>query len=171
MNAQRSLIAVVSGTDGTTVQALFREAAAHWRASGLKVVGLIEETHGLTGRVCSAGVLRDIVSNAPFPIFLERPPPGTSCHVDGEGASRASVSLVEQIPGSDVVVLSKFGKLEAGGAGLIGAFEAAKSSGKCLLTTVSDKHKDAWDAFAPGAEVLPVTVSAIEAWLDGAFSP
>lgn len=168
MDARCSEIAVVRGADSATVQALFRDAVAHWRASGLKVVGLIEETHGLPGRVCSAGVLRDIISGTRFPIYLDTPPLGTSCHIDGAGASRASISMIEQVPASDIVVLSKFGKLEAGGSGLIGAFEAAKSTGKCLLTTVSDKHKEAWEAFAPGAAVLQATVSAIEAWLDGA---
>jgi hypothetical protein len=166
MNAQDPLIAVVGGADSAAVQSLFREAAARWQARGLDVVGLIEETHGLPGRVCNAGVLRDIVTGEPFPIFLETPSAGTSCHIDAQGAMRANLWLVEQVQASDVVLLSKFGKLEAGGGGLIGAFEAAKSAGKHLLTTVSDKHKDAWDAFAPGATVLPATVAAIEAWLD-----
>jgi len=171
MTTPRPLIAAVAGADSARVQALFREAVEHWGASGLKVVGLIEETHGLTGRVCTAGVLRDINSDVRFSIFLETPPSGTSCHVDGEGALRASASLTDQIQASDVVVLSKFGKLEAGGGGLIGAFEAAKSAGKCLLTTVSEKHRDAWNAFAPDAAVLPATVPAIEAWLDTAYRP
>jgi len=171
MTAPGTLIAADAGADSARVQALFKEAVEHWRASGLKVVGLIEETHGLTGRVCSAGVLRDITSGVRFPIFLETPPSGTSCHVDGDGALRASASLTDQVPTSDVVVLSKFGKLVAGGGGLIGAFEAAKSARKCLLTTVSDKHRDAWNAFAPGASVLPATTPAIEAWLDTAYRP
>jgi hypothetical protein len=166
MDAQGSSIAIVGGADSATVQSLFREAAAHWRTSGLDVVGMIEETHGLSGRVCNAGVLRDVVSGKPFPIFLETIPVGTSCHIDAQGAELASRWLIEQVKASDVVLVSKFGKLEAGGAGLIAVFEAAKSMGKCLLTTVSDKHKDAWETFAPGATVLPASVSAIEAWVD-----
>lgn len=170
MDAQGSHIAIVGGADSATVQSLFREAAAHWRASGLDVVGMIEETHGLPGRVCNAGVLRDVVSGKPFPIFLETPSVGTSCHIDAQGAELASLCLIKQVEASDVVVVSKFGKLEAGGGGLIGVFEAAKSKGKCLLTTVSDKHKNAWDVFAPGATVLPATVSAIEAWVNSTRS-
>ena len=166
MDAQGSPIAIVRGTDSATVQSLFREAAAHWRASGLDVVGMIEETDGLPGRVCSAGVLRDVVTDKPFPIYLETPSMATSCHIDAQGAERASLWLIKQVQASDVVVLSKFGKLEAAGGGLIGVFEAARSMGKRLLTTVSDKHKDAWDAFAPAATVLPATVSAIEEWLN-----
>lgn len=72
--------------------------------------------------------------------------------------------MLAGITDSDVVVLSKFGKLEAGGRGLIGAFEAAAAAGKPILTTVAEKHLEAWDAFAPEAETIAPSVAAIERW-------
>jgi hypothetical protein len=58
------------------------------------------------------------------------------------------------VAASDIVVLSKFGKLETLGEGLAPAFKAAFSAGKPVLTTVSAKHRDAWRSFAPETTFL-----------------
>jgi len=162
--ANSDRIAAVEGTDSATVQRLFSEAIARWRAAGIRVAGLIEETHGLEGRICTAGVLRDIASGEPHSIFLETLPAGKTCHVDAIGAETAGASIVDQIKVCDVVVLSKFGKLESGDGGLMGAFRAAADAGKPILTTVGEKHRAAWRAFAPNASVLPPDGHAIDAW-------
>lgn len=122
-------IARIVGTDSATAQRLFAEAVRRWRTTGVRVAGVIEETHGLTGRTCNAGVLRDVLTGERHSIFLEILPPGKICHVDASGAEQAGRSVLAGITDSDVVVLSKFGKLEAGGRGLIGAFEAAAAAG------------------------------------------
>jgi nucleoside-triphosphatase THEP1 len=157
-------IAAVRGAESAVVQTLFEEATARWRASGVRVAGLIEETHGLEGRTCTAGVLRDIVSGERQSIFLETLPQGATCHIDATGAESACAMLLKQIKSCDLVILSKFGKLEAAHGGLIGAFEAAVAEGKPVLTTVSDKHIESWHEFAPGAAVLPAKTEAIEEW-------
>jgi len=162
--ADPNRIATVEGADSATVQRLFSEAIARWRAAGVRVAGVIEETHGLEGRICTAGVLRDIASGEPHSIFLETPPVGKTCHVDARGAETAGAGIVDQINACDVVVLSKFGKLEAGDGGLIGAFRAAADAGKPILTTVAEKHRAAWQTFAPNAAVLSPDGTAIDAW-------
>lgn len=164
MSGTGACIARVEGADSATVQRLFAQAVALWRARGVRVAGLIEETHGLTGRTCNAGVLRDVVSGRPYSIYLEIPPPDRSCHIDAKGAESAGAAVLADIATCDLVVLSKFGKLEAGHAGLIGAFETAIAVNKPLLTTVSEKYRAAWDAFAPDATVLPPSVEALQAW-------
>ncbi|HEY5301711.1 MAG TPA: DUF2478 domain-containing protein [Acetobacteraceae bacterium] len=155
-------IAVVVQADGAT-QALFAAMVAGWRASGAKVVGVIAEAHNLPDRTCSAGYLRDIASGTPYPMFLETAPANTSCHLDAGGVESACVAVLDQVPTSDLVVLSKFGKLEAARGGLAAAFEAAIAAGKPVLTTVSEKHHDAWEAVAPGATRL-TGEPAIQAW-------
>ncbi len=72
--------------------------------------------------------------------------------------------VLGQIPDSDVVVLSKFGKLEAAGGGLAPAFAAAIAAGKPVLTTVSELHRDAWQRLAPDAVRLPADPAAIRDW-------
>lgn len=164
MSAGPNRIAVVQGADGESIQRLFAAVAADRQFEELNVVGVIAETHGLPDRTCSAGILKDIASGARFPIYLETAPAGTACHLDARGVQMACSSLLEQVQGSDLVVLSKFGKLEAMHQGLFPVFEAAIAKGKPLLTTVSSKHRDAWQGFAPDAILFEAGKAALEEW-------
>ncbi len=164
MTLATSSIATVVGADDPTIQALFADAASRWRAAGLNVVGLIAETHGLENRVCRAGYLRDVVSGKAYSIYVETPRAETSCHLDTDGVETACAELLKQIADCDIVVLSKFGKLEAMGEGLAPAFKAAFAAGKPVLTTVSAKHRDAWRAFAPETTFLSADDVTIMMW-------
>lgn len=169
MAAVATGIACVVGADSTATQILFARLAADWRASGIKAVGLIGEPHGLPNRACGAGILRDIVSGTAYSIYLATAPRDTSCHIDMAGVETACAAIIEEISAADLVVLSKFGKLEAIGRGLTGAFEAAIAAGKPLLTSVSAKHLDAWRAFAPHATSLSLDETVIKAWSRAIF--
>lgn len=162
----RTPIARVAGLNSAAVQILFKQCITGWQAAGLRVAGLIEETHGLTDRTCNAGRLRNIVSGQLYSIYLDTPKAGTSCHIDSNGAEKAGSSVLGDISDCDLVVLSKFGKLEAAKGGLIGAFDAAIAIGAPLLTTVSEKHQTAWQKFAPQASVLAADQSEICVWLN-----
>ena len=165
MKPASSSIATVVGADAPTIQTLFAETATKWRADGLNVVGLIAETHGLADRVCRAGYLRDVVSGKMFSIYVGTPRAETSCHLDADGVDTACGELLKQISDSDVVVLSKFGKLEAERGGLARAFDAAIAAGKPILTTVSDRHRESWNGFAAdGAVYLSPDEPALEQW-------
>ena len=157
-------IAVVVGADSASVQALLARMAAGWRASDAAVVGLTAQTHELADRTCEAGFLRDLVSGAAYPMYLEVVRASTSCHLDAAGVEAACAAVLGQIPESDLVVLSKFGKLEAGHSGLVPAFEAAFAAGKPILTSVSGRHRDAWRGYAPGAVELPAEEAVLEQW-------
>lgn len=165
--ARPPAIAAVEAADSAAVQRLFSEAAAHWRAQGLRVAGVVAEPHGLENRSCSSGYLRDLATDTAFRIYLDEAPGNTSCHLDAEGARAACAALLPQIASCDVVVLSKFGKLEAASDGLAPAFAAAIAAGKPVLTTVSAKHRAAWAAFAPDAAVLPAENRALQTWKNG----
>ena len=166
-------IAVVTAADNDIAQKLLASLAAEWRRAGLKVAGLTTEAHGLADRSCSAGILCDIATGVRFRIHLDEPPAGTSCHLDGSGVSSACAAIIDRIADSDVVVLSKFGKLEAQQKCLYPAFEAALMMGKPILTTVARKHRDTFTAYAPQATSLEPDAAAITAWcgLGGVFAP
>lgn len=164
-------IAVVAGSGSVAIQELLAATAAEWRAAGAKIVGVIGEMHGLPDRTCGAGFLRDVMSSNPYPIYLETPPRHTSCHLDAAGVARACAAILDQIPTGDLVVLNKFGKLEAMGEGLTPAFTLAIAAGKPVLTTVSEKHREAWRAFAPGSIVVDADKAALHAWWRAVRSP
>jgi hypothetical protein len=167
MSPLSASIATVIGPDSQAIQSLFEAQIEKWRSEGVKVVGLVAEAHALPDRSCAAGFLRDLTSEARFAMYLETPPSNTSCHLDGSGVDAACMALLGQIETSDVVVLSKFGKLEGMGGGLRPAFEAAAAAGKPILTTVSEKHRDAWAEFTGGTTMIPDNLAAIRNWWAG----
>ena len=158
-------IAVVQGAPGPVVQALFSTLAERWQPR-VRVVGAIAEDHGLPDRACSAGYLRSLADGARYPIFQDLGRGSQTCHLAGDGAVMAAAAVARDIEaGCDLVILSKFGKLEAGGGGLRDAFAAAIEAGVPVLTTVSASQTAPWEAFAAPL-FTPVAADAgeIEAW-------
>jgi hypothetical protein len=165
-----NMIAAIVGAESTVIQKLLAEAVSDWRREGVRVCGVVEEAHGLTGRSCSSGLLRNVETGNLFAMYLEEPPAHTSCHLDELGVVNACASVVDRVATSDVVVLSKFGKVEAVGSGLFEAFETAVRLGKPVLTSVAPKHHYAWQRFAPEAVFIRPDRASIEAWRQGASS-
>ncbi|MCO5130021.1 MAG: DUF2478 domain-containing protein [Xanthobacteraceae bacterium] len=159
----RRNIAAIANRETLDSPALLAAAAAKWATEGVRVVGLLARNTDST-ETCSAGFLQDIVSTDQYSVRLDAAPALTTCHLDAAGMERACAALLDQIPSADIVVLSKFGKLETTQRGLWAAFAATVAAGKPLLTTVSEKHVDAWKAFAPESVWLGDQLPAIEDW-------
>ena len=162
-----STIAVIANKEGQDSQTLLAGAVAGWRKAGARVVGVLAE-NGDEEATCSAGFLRDIASGKSFSIQLASAPVDSTCHLDPAGVSQACAALLPQIDRADVVILSKFGKVEAMEQGLWAAFICTVAKGKPLLTTVSSKHAKAWTSFAPAATWLPPDSGSIERWWSAA---
>lgn len=165
-----SVIAVIANNEAQDSQVLLSGMAAHWRKQGLRVAGVLAEDHNGEG-ACSAGFLRDVGTGARFSIQLDAAPSGTSCHLDAHGVEGACEVLLPQLGDADIVILSKFGKLEAMQQGLWRAFSSATAAGIPLLTTVSSRHRDAWNAWAPEAEWLEAGEIPIELWRQKVLLP
>jgi hypothetical protein len=160
-------VAVVQGVSGTAVQDLFRRLVDRWPS--LRIAGAIAESHGLPDRACSAGYLHRIGSTDRFAIFSDQGPGSTICHLEGSGAVIAAEAVQQDIAGGcDLVLLSKFGKLEAAGRGLRSAFKAAIENGIPLLTSVSPSAARTWEAFVPAGFATLSTDSEIDAWIAAA---
>jgi nucleoside-triphosphatase THEP1 len=160
---RQDTIAVIANREGQDSQVLLAGAAESWRVAGAKVVGILAENNDTEG-MCSAGFVRDIASGARYSIHFDAPPPGKTCHLDAAGMDEAGAGLLGQIAAADVVMLSKFGKLEAMQQGFWPAFAAAVAAGKPLLTTVSARHMEAWKAVAPKPVWLEPDGISIERW-------
>lgn len=156
-------VAVIANREGLDSQLLLLKFVGNLRRAGVKVAGILAENNDAAGE-CSANFVRDIASGRQFSVHLDAPPAGTACHLDASGMEDAGHGLLGQIPAADIVIFSKFGKLEAARGGFWPAFEATCRAGKPLLTTVSPKHVDAWKAFAPQAIWLNGDDAAIDDW-------
>jgi len=158
-------IAVVRAASGAQVQDVLRAVAARWRHS-VRLAGLVAEDHGLADRACSAGFLRNVASEERFSIFRDLGPGSTACHLDGTGALTAADAVRRDIEaGCDLVLLSKFGKLESGGRGLFAAFQAALDAHIRLLTSVSAAFEEPWKRLIRQSfAILPADPDKIDAW-------
>lgn len=165
MDGTIKTVAAVEGAPSRVVQALFGDLVQRWRQYA-RIVGVLATDHGLDNRACSAGYLHGISKGIDFPIFHDLGSGSTACHIDGAGMASASEAVCQDIAaGCDLVVLSKFGKLEAEGRGLASAFVAAMDAGVPVLTSVSRAHLANWLQFsAPYALALPPDADRIEAW-------
>jgi hypothetical protein len=158
-------IAVVQGAASTEIQDLFRAFAERWRLS-TRLAGVVAEHHGLPDRACNAGYLRNLGNDERFPIFNDRGAGARGCHLDSAGVTTAAEAVQRDIAaGCDLVLLSKFGWLEAKGRGLFDAFGAAIGAGIPVLTSVSGPSLESWERFAaPLFAIVPADAKRIEAW-------
>lgn len=158
-------IAVVQGAPSAQVQELFQALVGRWQSS-VRLAGVVAEDHGLADRACSAGFLRSLGSGARFPIFQDLGIGSKACHLADAGVLAAADAVRQDIAtGCDLVLLSKFGKLEANGGGLRYAFGAAIEAGVPVLTSVSASFAAAWESFAaPLFVVVPADADRIDAW-------
>lgn len=159
-------IAVVQGEKGDDIQQLFRDFVARWSAS-CRIVGVTEETEPDKLRACGPGSLRSIVDDRTYSLFQELGPESQSCALDPGGLIDASGAVERDIAeGCELVLLSKFGKLEAESrSGLVSAYVAAIEARLPVLTSVSWKHIDAWESFAgPLFMRIAADADAIDRW-------
>lgn len=158
-------IAVVQGAPSAEVQILFRSLVDRWRPS-VRLAGVAAEGHGLPGRACTAGYLVSLASSERFQIFQDLGAGSKGCHLAGPGALSAAQAVRRDIEaGCDLVLLSKFGRLEKDGGGLREAFAAAIEADVPVLTSVSPAFVPAWQSFAaPLSMTVPADADRIEAW-------
>lgn len=166
MDKQIKPIAAVSGADGAVIQQLLR-AFVERQPSSVKVAGVIEEAVPGARR---SSVIRQIRDDLAYAVFQNLGAGASGCALDPGGISVASAAVLREVEaGCDLVVVSKFGKLEAdSGAGFVPVFAAAMEAGIPAITSVSPKYADAWERFAgPYFTHLPAEREAIDAWWAG----
>lgn len=165
----RQSIGVVQGASSEDIQQLFADLLrASWRPA--RIVGVIEAmgvAQGAEGGPCGLEVLRNISDGRDFSLFQDLGAGSTACALDPAGVAEACAAVCQDIAaGCDLVILSKFAKLEAeNGSGLTAAFIAALEAGVPILTAVSPGRREKWDAFAsPYYELLAPDLDEIAAW-------
>jgi len=158
------MIGVVRG-EPDRVEDTLRRLVEQWRPN-TRLAGVIAESHGLPDRFCRAGFLRNIKTGERFSIFRDLGPGSTTCQLEGGGALTAAEAVQRDIAaGCDLVVLSKFGRLEGAGKGLAAAFRATLDARMPLLTSMSPAMEAAWaKRFGAAFTVLPAESVEVDAW-------
>jgi len=163
--APSARIVAVQGASGDAIQALLTRLAARWTADGLRVAGAIEASADGARKGSGGTYLRNLGTGTAYAIYQDLGPHSTACCLDGRGFAEACQHVVDDMAACDVVVLSKFGKLEAERGGLLSAFAAAALLDKPVITAVSPTFNAGYRAFVGHyGTVVPPDEEDLYAW-------
>jgi hypothetical protein len=159
-------IVAIQGAPNRFVQHAMWRFTRRWADRGARIAGVIEAFDPTIGRSRHAAHLENVRTGEVYPLFQELGPMASACHLDGAGIVAACASVCGEIErGCDLVVLSKFGQLEARRTGLTDAFVKAVERDIPILTAVSPVYTDAWDAFStPLGVILPAVDAELDNW-------
>jgi hypothetical protein len=160
------MIAAVRATDAAPVDTILAEIAAVLRSWGLNARGILQEEC-----VASAGSkpvtrLRDIADGTLIQISQDLGRNAHGCRLNPQALAEAAFRLETIVEsGADLLILNRFGRSEADGAGLRSTIEGAINSRIPVLIAVRDEYAAAWDDFHAGMAVwLPADVKAVLEW-------
>jgi hypothetical protein len=95
-----------------------------------------------------------------------------SCRADPQGFARATVVMRRALAEKpDLVVLNRFGRLEAEGGGMSAELLDLMAEGVPVLTAVAPAYRGAWADFSGGAAVLPADEATVRRWLQAHLAP
>lgn len=151
------------GVDANAVLEAFTRSVA---GQGWRVRGLLQRRAAADQACAGELLLIDVAGDGDWNISQKLGDHALGCRVDPQGVAEASAVLRGAIAaGTDLLVVNKFGRLEAEGGGLCDEFLAAMASGLPVLTTVHVKYLDRWRDFTGGmAELLPPDIRTVETW-------
>lgn len=151
------LVALLSTKRGEADEVI-SDFAQRLEIGGYRLSGLVQTNVARPDRCRCDMVLRDLASGREIGISQNLGDGARGCRLD-HGALETAAGWVEASISTDVeaLVLNKFGKREAEGAGLRGAIAAAVALEIPVIVGLSPENREAWDAFCGDAgEVVPV---------------
>lgn len=148
--------AIVAEQGGRDVLIAF---ARELEACGVRVRGLVQRSEPEMHLV-------DIHGGRAYAITQNLGSGSLSCRIDPTGFAEASAVLRDALAeGADLVVVNRFGKLEADGGGLAAEMLTVMAEGVPLLTCVGAEQMAPWRAFTGGAaQLLPADLAALRRW-------
>lgn len=166
------ILGAIMAERSASAQALLAQIVARWGGS-LRIAGVIEEPPA-SGEDCSPGTLVSIHDGARFPLGQDLGCEAQGCTLDS-GALVSAAAWVEARLSQpcDLLILSKFGKMEAeAGSGLLSCLLAALDQEVPVLLTISPRFVEAWAEFAGSyAQTLRPDIAAVEGWLEQITAP
>jgi nucleoside-triphosphatase THEP1 len=129
------------------IDSLLAKFALDLKNSGVRVGGVVQlNERGPDGNK-DVSIL-DLASGRRIALFQKLGSGATSCRLDPAALAEASVALARAVADqADLVVVNKFSKQEAAGAGLRAELAEAILAGLPVLTGVSEQCLPAWTAF------------------------
>jgi len=157
------IAAVISRASGDADD-LLAACAARWQAEGRRVRGLLQANCESAGK-CRLSLI-DLADGSVMPITQELGSGSSACSLDPQRLTEAGNALRRALAeGADLVIVNRFGALEAAGEGFAAEMLEIMSRGIPLLTVVPLPRLEAWRHFTGGLGVeLAAEAAALTAW-------
>lgn len=165
-------IAAIRHDGSVDVDALLWKIAGEQRRRGRLVRGLLMTYPEGGTQTCAPMVLVDLADGGAYRVSQSLGQGSSACRADTQGFARASGVLraaLRERP--DLVVVNRFGSLEAEGGGFAAELLELMAEGLPLLTAVSTRYEAAWTHFTGGAALLAPRPEAVSAWLERVLAP
>lgn len=162
-----NILAVVY-SDGLAADRLIADIAYRLRDEGVAIAGLVQLNTFVRDRAKCDMAVEELYSRTVFNLSEDRGPAAKGCRLDHTRLTEAAGLLNEALGKNiDLVVLNKFGKIEAEGGGLRDALGRAVALDVPLIVGVPYRNLDQWRNFAGGmADECKVSASHILRWLE-----
>lgn len=161
-------IAAIVYFDGVYPDRIIARAIEPLRAAGLPLAGALQVEPVTAGRHPCDMLLEDLASGDVHAIAEHRGREARGCRLDVGLLTEIGEAVLHSLHDDQprLLVVNKFGKIEADGGGLRQAVAEAVDLGIPVLVGVPARNLDRWRAFAgPLAIELPPTVGAVADWL------
>ncbi len=162
------LLAAVIYPNEAYPQAMFRRVVEHCRSRGLTLAGVLQHPACEDPAHRCDVVLEDLASGARTELFERRGSGATGCRLDVAALTDVTARIERALQHDpDLLVLNKFGKVEAEGGGLVDPIAAAIDRGIPVIIGVPARNLAAWRAFAGELAVeFAGDFAEIADWLD-----
>lgn len=159
------LAALLHSDDNHDMDALLERVARRLMAEGWRVGGLVfRMDRYANGNKCMR--LFDLRSDARFELSQDLGAASEACSLNPQAIAQASAVLRQALAdGVQLVLINRFGQVEALGGGFAHEFAACLESGVPVLTAVAARHAAEWQRFTGGAHTpLADDEAAVYAW-------
>jgi len=154
-------------SDGLAADRFISDLGYKSRDAGISVAGLVQNNKFIRDRAKCDMEVEELASGVVLKISEDRGKEARGCRLDrgilSEAAALLSASLEN---GPELVVLNKFGKLEAEGRGLRDTLADAVQLGVPIIVGVPYRNLEQWRVFSGGlAEECPLGSSRLHEWM------
>ncbi|MCW2332648.1 hypothetical protein M2323_001561 [Rhodoblastus acidophilus] len=160
-------LAAVIYDEGEPIDALFAQVRAALEARGQRV-------GGVTQTPCAETIYAvHIDSGRTFDLMQNLGACATGCRLDSGALAEVAGLLAQSLAQKpDLLLISRFGRVEAEGGGFVAEIGAAALAGQPTLIGVARKRADDWRAYAGEfACELPCDAAAVLAWRESLPQP
>lgn len=160
------ILAVVY-SDGLAADRFISDLGYRIRDAGIAVAGIVQHNKFIRDRTKCDMEVEELASGTVLQLSEDRGKEARGCRLDRGALSEAAALISASLENEpELVILNKFGKLEAEGRGLRDTLSDAVQLGVPIVVGVPYRNIEQWRAFTEGlAEECPMGSSRLHEWL------